>query len=51
MSIAITVDHPAPGYRDEFLAFMRNVIDAVEGAPGLIEFIVCVNRMTRSSWV
>jgi quinol monooxygenase YgiN len=35
---AIAVHHAAPDHIDDFIAFMRRVIAATEGAPGLVEF-------------
>jgi heme-degrading monooxygenase HmoA len=35
---AIAIHHARPEHADEFLAFMRRVIDHVGDAPGLIEF-------------
>jgi quinol monooxygenase YgiN len=39
--IAIAIHHAAPAYRQEFVGFMRKVLDATEGAPGLLEFKAC----------
>jgi quinol monooxygenase YgiN len=39
--IAIAIHHAAPAYRQEFAGFMRKVLDATEGAPGLLEFKAC----------
>jgi len=36
----IAVHHAVPEHRDAFLAFCHRVVDAVQGAPGLIEFSV-----------
>jgi quinol monooxygenase YgiN len=36
--VAIAVHHAAPEHADEMLAFMRRVVAATEGAPGLISF-------------
>lgn len=41
MFIAIAIHHAAPEHVDEFIGFMRRVIEVTEGAPGLIEFKVC----------
>jgi quinol monooxygenase YgiN len=35
---AIAIHHARPEHVDEFIAFMRRVIDKVGDAPGLIEF-------------
>jgi quinol monooxygenase YgiN len=39
--IAIAIHHAAPAYRREFVGFMRKVLEATEGAPGLLEFKAC----------
>lgn len=36
---AIAIHYALPEHRDAFLAFMHRVIDATDGAPGLVEFI------------
>lgn len=41
MFIAIAIHHAAPEHADEFIAFMRQVIEATRDAPGLLEFKVC----------
>jgi heme-degrading monooxygenase HmoA len=35
---AIAIHHARPEHAEEFMAFMRRVIDVVGDAPGLIEF-------------
>jgi quinol monooxygenase YgiN len=35
---AIAIHHAAPDHVEDFKAFMRRVMAATEGAPGLIEF-------------
>ena len=35
---AIAIHHARPEHADEFVGFMHRVIEATEGAPGLIEF-------------
>lgn len=39
--VAIAIHHVAPEHADEMLAFMRRVVAATEGAPGLVGFDVC----------
>jgi quinol monooxygenase YgiN len=41
IAIAIAIHHEAPEHTDEFIAFMRKVVEATQGAPGLLEFTVC----------
>jgi heme-degrading monooxygenase HmoA len=36
--VAIAIHHVAPEHHDSMLAFMRRVVAATEGAPGLISF-------------
>jgi quinol monooxygenase YgiN len=35
---AVAIHHPHPEHTDAFLSFMHRVVQAVEGAQGLIEF-------------
>lgn len=39
--VAIATHHVAPEHTEAMLAFMRRVVAATEGAPGLIGFDVC----------
>ena len=41
MFIAIAIHHAAAEHADEFVAFMHRVIEATQGAPGLLEFKAC----------
>jgi quinol monooxygenase YgiN len=36
--VAIAIHHHDPDHEEAFLSFMHRVIDATEGAPGLLEF-------------
>lgn len=38
MYTVIAIHYAAPEHADAFLAYMRRVIDATSGAPGLVEF-------------
>jgi quinol monooxygenase YgiN len=38
MFVAIAVHHAAPEYAEDFMAFMRRVIEVVGQPPGLIDF-------------
>jgi heme-degrading monooxygenase HmoA len=44
--VAIALHHAAPEHEDEFIDFMRRVIEATAGAPGLLEFRACRDPAT-----
>jgi heme-degrading monooxygenase HmoA len=39
--VAVAIHHVDPRYEDEMLEFMRRVVKATEGDPGLISFKTC----------
>jgi quinol monooxygenase YgiN len=39
--VAIAIHHAAPEHDDEMVAFMHQVVDATQGAPGLVDFKAC----------
>jgi quinol monooxygenase YgiN len=39
--VAVTIHHAAPEHADEFIEFMRKVLEVSAGAPGLLEFKAC----------
>ena len=45
--VAVAIHHVDPRYEHEMLEFMRRVIQATEGEPGLIEFKACRELTTR----
>ncbi len=38
MFVAIAVHHPAPEHTEDFVAFMRRVVEVVGEPPGLVDF-------------
>ena len=38
MFVSLAIHHPRDEHREDFLGFMRRVVDATRDAPGLIEF-------------
>jgi quinol monooxygenase YgiN len=41
MFAAIAIHYASPEHTDEMLAFMQRVVEATDGAPGLVEFRAC----------
>ena len=39
--VAIAIHHVAPEHEEAMVEFMHKVVDATEGAPGLIDFKAC----------